>query len=411
MDKNLQRFFRYVGVDTQANPASKTCPSSAGQIELAKMVAADLKEIGIKDIDLDDNGYLFATIPANVEGVPTFGLICHLDTALELGGKCDHPQLIEYSGGDIRLNDQFSIKESEFPDLKKLVGHRLVTTDGTTLLGADNKAGIVILLAVAEYLLNHPEISHGAIRLAITPDEEIGRGPEKFDVEKFAADFAYTVDGGGIGGMEYENFNAASAHIYIQGKSVHPGSAKNIMINALRVALEIESLLPVNEKPEYTEGYEGFYMLDIIQGSVDSAEMDYIIRDHDMNKFIAKKEQLQAVIDFLNQKYGEIIRLEFEDSYYNMREKIEPMMEIIDMLAQSMRDVGVEPDIKPIRGGSDGAQLSYKGLPCPNMFTGGYNFHGRYELLSVDEMYKAIEVIVKLAENNVHWPHKAIASK
>lgn len=406
MDKNLERFFRYVGVDTQANPAARTCPSSPGQLTLAKMVVEDLKEIGIQDIDLDEHGYLFATIPANVEGVPTFGLICHLDTALELGGKCDHPQIVEYSGGDIRLNDQFSISEKEFPQLKNVLGHTLITTDGTSLLGADNKAGIVILLAVAEHLLRHPEIPHGDIRLAITPDEEIGRGPERFNVEKFAADFAYTVDGGAIGGMEYENFNAASAHISIQGKSVHPGSAKNILINALRVALEIESMLPVEQKPEYTENYEGFFMLDIIQGSVDSAEMDYIIRDHDLNKFKAKKDFLQSIVDFLNNKYGDIIELEFEDSYYNMREKIEPMMGIIDMLAQSMRDVGVEPDIKPIRGGSDGAQLSYMGLPCPNMFTGGYNFHGRYEFLSVDEMNKAIEVIIKLAENNVHWPHK-----
>ncbi|WP_282920257.1 peptidase T [Ignavigranum ruoffiae] len=406
MDKNLERFFRYVGVDTQANPAARTCPSSPGQLTLAKMVVEDLKEIGIQDIDLDEHGYLFATIPANVEGVPTFGLICHLDTALELGGKCDHPQIVEYSGGDIRLNDQFSISEKEFPQLKNVLGHTLITTDGTSLLGADNKAGIVILLAVAEHLLTHPEIPHGDIRLAITPDEEIGRGPERFNVEKFAADFAYTVDGGAIGGMEYENFNAASAHISIQGKSVHPGSAKNILINALRVALEIESMLPVEQKPEYTENYEGFFMLDIIQGSVDSAEMDYIIRDHDLNKFKAKKDFLQSIVDFLNNKYGDIIELEFEDSYYNMREKIEPMMGIIDMLAQSMRDVGVEPDIKPIRGGSDGAQLSYMGLPCPNMFTGGYNFHGRYEFLSVDEMNKAIEVIIKLAENNVHWPHK-----
>ncbi|MGY4104391.1 peptidase T [Ignavigranum ruoffiae] len=406
MDKNLERFFRYVGVDTQANPAARTCPSSPGQLTLAKMVVEDLKEIGIQDINLDEHGYLFATIPANVEGVPTFGLICHLDTALELGGKCDHPQIVEYSGGDIRLNDQFSISEKEFPQLKNVLGHTLITTDGTSLLGADNKAGIVILLAVAEHLLRHPEIPHGDIRLAITPDEEIGRGPERFNVEKFAADFAYTVDGGAIGGMEYENFNAASAHISIQGKSVHPGSAKNILINALRVALEIESMLPVEQKPEYTENYEGFFMLDIIQGSVDSAEMDYIIRDHDLNKFKAKKDFLQSIVDFLNNKYGDIIELEFEDSYYNMREKIEPMMGIIDMLAQSMRDVGVEPDIKPIRGGSDGAQLSYMGLPCPNMFTGGYNFHGRYEFLSVDEMNKAIEVIIKLAENNVHWPHK-----
>lgn len=403
MNKNIERFIKYVGIDTQADAKSDTCPSSPGQIELAKVVVEDLKEIGITDIDLDDNGYLFATIPGNVGGVPTFGLVCHLDTALGIGGKCDNPQIVEYKGGDIQLNDQFTMAEEEFPALKEVVGHTLITTDGTSLLGADNKAGIVILLAVAEHLMNHPEIKHGDIRLAITPDEEIGRGPVKFDVEKFGAEFAYTVDGGGIGGMEYENFNAASAYINIQGKSVHPGSAKNILVNALRVALEIESMLPVNEKPEYREGYEGFFLLETINGSVDSAEMEYLLRDHDMEIFNKQKEMLEKIVEFLNFKYGDIIELRFEESYLNMKEKIQPVMEIVDMLEQSMRDAGVDPVIKPIRGGSDGAQLSYKGLPCPNMFTGGYNFHGRFEFLSVNEMNKAIDVIIKLAENNVTW--------
>ena len=401
MDKNIERFFKYIAINTQSDPKSDTIPSSSTQFDLGRVVVEDLKEIGITDIVHDEHGYIYATIPGNVEGVPTFGLICHLDTAIEMNGECTNPQIVEYQGGDIRLNDQFTMKVSDFPFLNDMIGETLITTDGTTLLGADNKAGIVILLAVAEHLLNHPEIPHGDIRLAITPDEEIGRGPLKFDVPQFACEFAYTVDGGLLGGMEYENFNAASAFINIQGKNVHPGSAKDVMVNAIRVAMELESMLPVQEKPEYRDGYEGFFLLDVLNGIVDHAEMEYLIRDHSMEKYKEKLRLLEDAVGFLNRKYGDIITLEIEESYLNMREMIEPHMEIIDMLAQSMRDAGVEPDIKPIRGGSDGAQLSYMGLPCPNMFTGGYNFHGRYEFLSVDQMYKAIDVIIKLAENNV----------
>ncbi|MGX7107942.1 peptidase T [Facklamia miroungae] len=401
MNKNIERFYKYISIDSQSDPKSDTVPSSPGQMELGKVVVEDLKEIGITDVVQDDHGYIYATIPGNVEGVPTFGLVVHLDTAVEMNGKCDNPQIVDYKGGDIKLNDQFTMKVEDFPFLEDLVGETLITTDGTTLLGADNKAGIVILLAVADHLLTHPEIPHGDIRLAITPDEEIGRGPAKFDVEQFGCDFAYTVDGGLIGGMEYENFNAASAFIKIQGKNVHPGSAKNVMVNALRIALEIESMLPGEQKPEYTEGYEGFFLLDVIEGNVEEARMEYLIRDHSIEAFNQKKEMMEDIVAFLNKKYGDNIQLEIEDTYYNMREKIEPHIEIINMLEQSMVDAGVEPDIKPIRGGSDGAQLSYKGLPCPNMFTGGYNFHGRYEFLSIDQMNKAIEVIIKLAENNV----------
>ncbi|MBG9980522.1 peptidase T [Facklamia sp. DSM 111018] len=400
MDKNIERLFKYFAIDSQSDPKSETCPSSEGQMELGRVVVEDFKDIGLTDIEQDEFGYVYATIPGNVKEAPTFGLIVHLDTATEMDGKCTNPQIVDYQGGDIKLNDDYQMTVTDFPFLKDLVGERLITTDGTTLLGADNKAGIAILMAVAERLINHPEIKHGDIRLAITPDEEIGRGPHKFNVEKFGAEFAYTVDGGLNGGMEYENFNAATVKINIQGKNVHPGSAKNVMVNALRVAMEIESLLPVNEKPEYTEGYEGFYLLDELKGNVGEVEMVYIIRDHSKELFNQKKKTFEHIIAYLSSKYGDIISLEIEDTYYNMKEKILPYMHIVEMLEQAMKEAGVEPDIKPIRGGSDGAQLSYMGLPCPNMFTGGYNFHGRYEFLSLNQMEKAIDVIIKLAEIN-----------
>lgn len=401
MDQIIERFKRYIAIDTKSDENSKTCPSTPGQLELGALLVEELKELGIEDAKQDENGYVYGTLKSNTNNdVPTIGFISHLDTSPDLDGKCTNPQILTYEGGDIKLNDKYSIKEEEFPFLKELVGKELITTDGTTLLGADDKAGVAAIMDAIEYLTLHPEIEHGDIKIGFTPDEEIGRGADLFDVKGFGADFAYTVDGGPVGELEYENFNAASVRIEIQGKNVHPGSAKNVMINSLRVAMEIENMLPVNEKPEYTEGYEGFYLLDDINGSVDHTVVNYIIRDHSMEKFEQKKTYIRKVVGFLNDKYGDIINIEIEDSYYNMKEKIEPHMEIVELAKKSMLDIGVEPDIKPIRGGTDGARLSYMGLPCPNIFTGGYNFHGRFEFIPTESMKLASQLIVKIAENN-----------
>ncbi|QQY79654.1 peptidase T [Keratinibaculum paraultunense] len=403
MDKIVERFIKYIGIDTRSDENSSTCPSTKGQLELGKLLVEELKELGIEDAKQDENGYVYATLKSNIDKkVPTIGFIAHLDTSPDLDGKCINPRIFTYEGGDIKLNNQYTMTEKEFPYLKDLVGKELITTDGTTLLGADDKAGIAAIMNAVEYLINHPEIKHGDIKIAFTPDEEIGRGADKFDVKGFNADFAYTIDGGPLGELEYENFNAASVKIEIQGKNVHPGTAKGIMINSLRVAMEIENMLPVNEKPEYTEGYEGFYLLDNVNGSVDYTIMNYIIRDHFMEKFEQKKNYIRNVVDFLNDKYGDIINIEIKDSYYNMREKIESHMEIIELAKKSMLDLGIEPNIKPIRGGTDGARLSYMGLPCPNLFTGGYNFHGRYEFIPIESMKLASKLIVKIAENNVN---------
>lgn len=403
MDKIVERFIKYIGIDTKSDENSNTCPSTKGQLELGEILIEELKELGIEDVKQDENGYVYATLKSNIDKkVPTIGFIAHLDTSPDLDGKCINLKIFTYEGGDIKLNNQYTMTEKEFPYLKDLVGKELITTDGTTLLGADDKAGIAAIMNAVEYLINHPEIKHGDIKIAFTPDEEIGRGADKFDVKGFNADFAYTIDGGPLGELEYENFNAASVNIEIQGKNVHPGTAKDIMINSLRVAMEIENMLPANEKPEYTEGYEGFYLLDNINGSVDYTIMNYIIRDHSMEKFEQKKNYIRNVVDFLNDKYGDIINIEIEDSYYNMREKIEPHMEIIELAKKSMLDLGIEPNIKPIRGGTDGARLSYMGLPCPNLFTGGYNFHGRYEFIPIESMKLASKLIVKIAENNVN---------
>lgn len=401
MDQIIEKFKRYIAIDTKSDENSKTCPSTPGQLELGALLVEELKEMGLEDAKQDENGYIYATLRSTTnKDVPTIGFISHLDTSPDLDGKCTNPQILTYEGGDIKLNDKYSIKEEEFPFLKELVGKELITTDGTTLLGADDKAGVAAIMDAIEYLTLHPEIKHGDIKIGFTPDEEIGRGADLFDVKGFGADFAYTVDGGPVGELEYENFNAASVRIEIQGKNVHPGSAKNIMINSLRVAMEIENMLPVNEKPEYTEGYEGFYLLDDINGSVDYTVVNYIIRDHSMEKFEQKKVYIRKVVDFLNDKYDDIINIEIEDSYYNMKEKIEPHMEIVELAKKSMLDIGVEPDIKPIRGGTDGARLSYMGLPCPNIFTGGYNFHGRFEFIPTESMKLASQIIVKIAENN-----------
>lgn len=401
MDKLKERFLRYIAMDTKSDEGSESCPSTPGQLALGEKLAAELRELGLEDVRQDEHGYVYATLPGNVETAPVIGFIAHMDTAPDLDGKCVNPQLIEnYEGGDIRLNEQYSLKVSEFPFLQDLIDQSLITTDGTTLLGADDKAGIAIIMTAMDYLIQHPEIPRGTIKIGFTPDEEIGRGADLFDVEAFGADFAYTVDGGPEGELEYENFNAASVKIHIQGKNVHPGSAKDIMRNALLIAMEIQSLLPVAERPEHTEGYEGFYLLDELHGTVDEAEIFYIIRDHDREKFEAKKKWLESVVALLNQRYDNGIQLEITDSYYNMKEKIEPHIEIVELAERAMQDVGVTPKIKPVRGGTDGAKLSYMGLPTPNLFTGGYNYHGRFEFISYDTMQKAVEVLVKIAELN-----------
>lgn len=397
----LEKFLKYVSYDTQSDDKNESCPSSPGQLELAKVLVEDLKEMGIDNAHVDSNGYVYASIEGTVKDAPAIGLISHMDTALEITGKDVNPQIVEkYEGGDIRLNDKYKLTEEEFPFLKELLGHKLVTTDGSTLLGADDKAGIAIIMEVAKYFMENRDQEFGDIKIGITPDEEIGRGADLFDVEKFGADFAYTIDGGPVGELEYENFNAASVDIHIEGKSVHPGSAKNILINAILVAIELNQMLPVNQRPEYSEGYEGFYMLDEINGSSAEANVSYIIRDFFKESFQEKKVILENAVKFLNDKYGDIIDIKITDSYYNMREKVEPHMEIIELAKAAITKEGLTPIIKPIRGGTDGARLSYMGLPTPNLFTGGYNYHGRYELVSVDIMEKSVNVIKNIILSN-----------
>lgn len=402
MDKIIERFKRYIAIDTRSDEDSNFCPSTQGQIVLGAILVDELKELGLSDIRQDENGYVYGTLKANIDKkVPTIGFIAHLDTSPDLVGKCTNSQTIRYEGGDIELNKQYSLRVEEFPLLNELLGQELMITDGTTLLGADDKAGIAEIINAMEYLIQNPDVKHGDIKIAFTPDEEIGRGANLFDVEGFNADFAYTVDGGPVGELEYENFNAASVKIEIQGKNVHPGTAKNIMINSLLVAMELESMLPVNEKPEYTKKYEGFYLLTKVTGNVDHSAMHYIIRDHNMDKFEAKKNNITNIVDYLNNKYGDIINIEIKDSYYNMSEKIEPHMEIVELVKESMIELGIEPLISPIRGGTDGARLSYMGLPCPNIFTGGYNYHGRFEFIPIESMKKTSKLIVKIVENNI----------
>lgn len=401
MDRVLKRFLRYVQFDTQSDPGSEACPSTEGQFKFGEALVRELQELGLADAAIDKNGYIMATLPANVDRqVPTLGFIAHMDTSPDVSGKNVKPQLIEnYDGGDIVLNDERNIVLSpdDFPDLKEYIGETLVTTDGTTLLGADNKAGIAEIITAVEYLLAHPEIKHGTVKLGFTPDEEIGRGADLFNVEKFGAQWAYTVDGGPMGELEYENFNAAGVKIIVKGRNVHPGSAKDKMINSLLIAMELNQLLPFHERPEHTEGYGGFFHLNNLKGDVEETEMQYIIRDHDRTKFEKKKQLMNQVVELMNFKYGEgTVTLSMKDQYYNMREKIEPVMEIIDRARAAMEAVGVRPLIKPIRGGTDGARLSYMNLPCPNIFTGGHNFHGKYEYIPVGSMKKAVEVIVKL---------------
>ncbi|PAC97718.1 peptidase T [Bacillus paralicheniformis] len=402
-NKLIERLISYAKVDTQSNENSQTTPSTPGQLTLANMLVEELKEIGMKDVTIDENGYVMATLPSNTEKeVPTIGFLAHVDTATDFTGKNVNPQVIEqYDGKDIVLNESLNVVLSpkEFPELADYAGHTLITTDGTTLLGADNKAGISEIMTAIEYLIAHPEIKHGKIRVAFTPDEEIGRGPHKFDVEAFNATFAYTVDGGPLGELQYESFNAAAAKITCKGTNVHPGTAKGKMVNAAKIAMQFHTRLPANEAPEFTEGYEGFYHLLSIKGDVSETTLSYIIRDFDRDRFNERKETVQKIANDLKAKYGEnSITMDMNDQYYNMREKIEPVKEIVDIAYEAMKNLDIEPVVKPIRGGTDGSQLSYMGLPCPNIFTGGENFHGKYEYISADNMVKAANVIVEIVK-------------
>lgn len=399
----VKRFLRYIAVDTKSNEDNPACPSTEGQRTLGAMLVKEMHELGVQDAEQDTHGYVYGTIPANTDKkAPVIGFIAHLDTSPDLDGQCVNPQIVHYTGGDIKLNDTYALTVKEFPFLNKLIGEDIITTDGTTLLGADDKSGITIIMGLIEYLRDNPHIRHGTIKIGFTPDEEIGRGADLFNVKKFGADFAYTIDGGEIGELEYENFNAASVKIEIQGKNVHPGTAKNIMINSLRVAEELDSMLPVEQKPEYTEGYEGFFLLTHLTGTVEHTTMSYIIRDHSFEKFEQKKALLHNAVAFLNTKYGAIITVNIKDSYYNMKSQIEPHIEIIELARESMEQAGITPIIHPIRGGTDGARLSFMGLPCPNIFAGGFNFHGRFECIPVSSIHKGIDLLVHIVENAVH---------
>lgn len=398
-EKLIERFTKYVKVDTQSNEASHTCPSTTGQLELANMLVQELKDIGMEEVTIDENGYVMATLPANSEkDVPTIGFLAHLDTAVDFTGKNVNPQIIEnYDGNPIQLNESVVLSPKDFPALHKYIGHTLITTDGTTLLGADDKAGIAEIMQAMEYFIQHPEIKHGKVRVAFTPDEEIGRGPHKFDVAAFQAKYAYTIDGGPLGELQYESFNAAYAKITIKGKNIHPGTAKGKMVNSLKIGMELNRRLPAEEAPEFTEGYEGFYHLLSFEGNVEETKLHYIIRDFDKENFQKRKTKIEKIIQDLKTVHGEEnIILEMKDQYYNMREKIEPVKEIVDIAYEAMEKQGVTPVIKPIRGGTDGSQLSFMGLPTPNIFTGGENFHGKYEFISVDNMVKATMVIIEI---------------
>ncbi|MBD7963536.1 peptidase T [Fictibacillus norfolkensis] len=399
----MDRFITYVKVDTQSDGRSDTTPTTEGQWTLANMLVEELKGIGMEEVTVDENGYVMATLPSNSDkDIPVIGFLAHVDTATDFTGTNVKPQIVEnYDGETIILNKDLHIELSpnDFPSLKDYEGHTLITTDGTTLLGADNKAGIAEIMTAMKYLIEHPEIKHGKIRVAFTPDEEIGRGPHKFDVAAFGAKYAYTMDGGPLGELEYESFNAASARIRILGKNIHPGSAKNKMVNAAKIAMELNGKLPVEEAPEHTEGYEGFYHLTGLKGDVEQTDMYYIIRDHDKELFQKRKDRMQEIVEELREKYGQDkIQLELNDTYYNMKEKIEPVKEIVDLASEAMKKLDIEPNIKPIRGGTDGSQLSFMGLPTPNIFTGGENYHGRHEYISVDNMIKATQVIIELVQ-------------
>ena len=392
----VERLVRYAKIDTQSDASSKNCPSTEGQWDLLHELQKELANVGLEEITLDENGYLFATLPANTDkDIPTIGFLAHVDTATDYTGKNVNPQRIDsYDGQDITLNEQTIMTVQDFPELKNYVGHTLLTTDGTTLLGADDKAGIAIIMTAMEYFIQHPEVKHGKIRVAFTPDEEIGRGPHKFDVEKFGAKFAYTMDGGPLGELQFESFNAAGAKVITNGKSVHPGSAKDKMVNSITMATKFQSHMPIDAVPEKTDGYEGFIHLMNITGDTEKTELSYIIRDHNREKFEAKKQLFIDTAEKIKAEYGEnAITVELNDQYYNMGEKITPVMEIVNVAKDVMIALDIEPLIIPVRGGTDGSQLSYMGMPTPNVFTGGENYHGKYEFISVDVMEKSTEVV------------------
>lgn len=395
------RFLKYVSFDTQSNESSETFPSTEKQLVLLNYLKEELQTIGLEDVTMDEHGYVMATLPATKgkEGVPTIGFISHVDTSPDMSGANIKPHIIDkYDGHDIMLGNNVWLKVEDFPELSFFKGHTLIHTDGTTLLGADDKAGVAEIVTAMQWLVAHPEVEHGKIRVGFTPDEEIGRGVDFFDVKKFGADFAYTMDGGMEGELEYENFNAAGAKITIAGRNVHPGMAKNKMINAIDIATELNTLLPASERPQYTENYEGFFHCVGIKGSVEEAEINYIIRDHDSDKFELKKQLMWDVVNFLQRKYGEkVLTLTLKDQYYNMRKMVEPHPQVIEKARRAMIEAGVKPLVRPIRGGTDGSRLSFMGLPCPNLFTGGMNFHGRYEYASLTTMNRAMNTIINLA--------------
>ncbi len=395
----LKRFLRYTAIDTESSPDADTFPSTAKQLDLLKLLRDELVAMGVS-ARMDSYGYVYAAIPANVSGNYTLGFIAHVDTSPAVSGKNVKPVVtVNYDGKEIPLAEGRKLSPASFPELSSKVGQTIISSDGTTLLGADDKAGVAAIMQLAQTLVDRPDIPHGEIRIAFTPDEEVGRGTDFFDVKAFGADGAYTVDGGGVGELEYENFNAASAKVHIRGMSVHPGSAKDLMLNANLVLMELQSMLPVEQNPRYTSGYEGFFHLDSMRGACDEATAEYIIRDHDRAKFEQKKNLFKEIVDFLNVKYGkDTVTADICDSYYNMKEKILPHIHLVDNAKSAMERAGVVPKVVPIRGGTDGARLSYEGLPCPNLFTGGYNYHGRYEYAVGEEMDKCLQVLLNLVD-------------
>ena len=400
MEKILDRFLRYIAIDTQADPNSESQPSAAKELNLSKLLCEELTAMGVQ-AELDKYGYVMATIPSNCgKNVPAIGFIAHVDTAPDAAGACTNPQIIEnYDGSDIPLKgvEGLALKVSDFPEMLAYKGQTLITTDGTTLLGADDKAGIVEIMDAVQYIVNHPEFKHGEIKIGFTPDEEIGRGVVKFDVAKFGAKYAYTMDGGAIGELEYENFNAAAATVKIQGRNIHPGYAKGKMLNAILIGMELNALLPVEQRPEYTTGYEGFYHIIGFNGTVEEASFTYIIRDHDMGLYEDKKAYMCKCVDFINEKYGAgVATVDIKHQYYNMRKEVEPHYHIVEKAKKAMEMEGIVPNIKPIRGGTDGANLSFMGLPCPNIFAGGHNFHGKMEFVPLESMEKASKVILNI---------------
>ena len=400
-EKLLERFSQYIAYATTSDETSESYPSTAAQLVFGDFLVEELKKLGLTEVKKDEYGYVTATLPANTDKVlPTIGFIAHFDTAPDMPGIAKPRIINNYDGKDIMLDAETNtaLTLADFPELKEYVGQTLLTTDGKTLLGADDKAGIAEIVCAMEYLMAHPEIKHGKIRVGFTPDEEIGKGVLHFDVKGFGCDFAYTMDGGAVGELEYENFNAAAATIKVQGRNIHPGYAKNKMVNSQLIAMEFNALLPEFQRPQYTQDYEGFYLLIRMEGTVENSTLTYIIRDHDRKLFEEKKQYMLTVTDFLNQKYGNRVTCDIKDQYYNMREKIEPVFHVVEIAEEAIKEAGVEPKVMPIRGGTDGANLSFKGLPCPNIFAGGHNFHGKYEYVPLESMERAVEVIVNIAK-------------